>query len=91
MGNLVKAPVEGIGTYCLVLDTGHHLDLSQTLYVLSLSRNLISLSKLDFIRYSFTFGNRCFSLFKQNNIIGFGILSDGLYKLKLDNIFAESL
>ena len=34
MGNRVKAPVEAIGTYRSILDTGHHLDLFQTLYIL---------------------------------------------------------
>ena len=47
MGNKVKAPVEAIRTYHLKLDTGNHLDLLETLYVPSLSRNLVSLSKLD--------------------------------------------
>lgn len=51
MGNRVKAPVEGIGTYCLILDSGYHLDLFQTLYVSSVSCNLISLSKLDSVGY----------------------------------------
>ena len=91
MGNRVKAPVEGIGTYCLILDSGYHLDLFQTLYVSSVSCNLISLSKLDSVGYIFTFGNGCFSLFKHNNIIAFGILFYDLYKLKLNNVFAESL
>ena len=91
MGNRVKAPVEAIGTYRLILDTGHHLDLFQTLYVPSVSRNLISLSKLDSVGYSFQFGNGCFSLFKHNLFIGSGTLCDGLYKLKLDNLFVETL
>ncbi|KAA0036645.1 Retrovirus-related Pol polyprotein from transposon TNT 1-94 [Cucumis melo var. makuwa] len=47
MGNRVKLPVEAVGTYRLTLDTGHHLDLFDTFYVPSISRNLISLSKLD--------------------------------------------
>lgn len=91
MGNRVKVPVEAIGTYRLILDTGHHLDLFQTFYVPSISRNLISLSKLDTAGYSFKFGNGCFSLFKQNFLIGSGVLCDGLYKLKLDTLFAETL
>ena len=91
MGNRVKAPVEAIETYHLILDTGNHLDLFQTLYVLSISRNLVSLSKLDASGYSFEFGNGRFSLFKHNSFIGSGILCDGLYKLKLDNLFSESL
>ena len=57
MGNRVKAPVEAIGTYHLKLDTKHHLDLLETLYVSSLSRTLVSLSKLDVTEYCFNFGN----------------------------------
>ena len=91
MGNRVKVSVEAVGTYHLTLDTGRHLDLFDTFYVHSISRNLISLSKLDTSGYYFKFGNECFSLFKQNIFIGYGILCDGLYKLKLDNVFAESL
>ena len=91
MGNRVKASVETIRTYHLILDTGHHLDLFQTLYVPSISRNLISLSKLDTVGYSFKFGNGCCSLFKHNHFIGSGVLCDGLYKLKLDNLFVETL
>ncbi|KAF3655398.1 putative receptor protein kinase TMK1-like [Capsicum annuum] len=55
MGNRVKAPVEAIKTYRLILDTGRHLDLVETYYVPSLSRNLVSLSKLDKTGYSFNF------------------------------------
>ena len=91
MGNRVKAPVEAIGTFRLFLDTGYHLDLFQTLYVPSISRNLVSLSRLDVDGYSFKFGNKSVSLFKNTSFIGSGILHDGLYKLKLDNLFAESL
>ena len=89
MGNGVKAPVETVETYCLKLDTEHRLDLLETPYVPSLSRNLVSLSKLDVTRYSFNFGNECFSLFKHNHLIGTGVLCDGLYKLKLDGLYAE--
>jgi len=89
MGKRVKASVEAFKTYHLTLDTGHHLDLFQTLYVPPIFRNLISLSKLDTTGYSFQFGNSCCSLFKHNLFIGSGILCDGLYKLKLDNLFVE--
>ena len=47
IGNRVKAPMEAVGTYNLKLDTERHLDLLETLYVPSLSKNLVSLSKLD--------------------------------------------
>ena len=42
MGNEVKAPVEIVWTYCLKRNTGHRLDLLETPYVPSLSRNLVS-------------------------------------------------
>ena len=91
MGNRMKAPIEGIGTYRLVLDSGYQLDLSETIYVPSISRNLISVSKLDVCGFDVKFGSNSFSLFKNSGVIGSGFLIDGLYKLKLDNIFVESL
>ena len=74
MGNGVKAPVETVETYCLKLETRLRLDLLETPYVPSLSRKLVSLSKLDVTAYSFNFGNGCFNLFKHNHLIGTGIL-----------------
>ncbi|XP_019435007.1 PREDICTED: uncharacterized protein LOC109341527 [Lupinus angustifolius] len=72
MGNRVKVPVEAVGTYRLILDTGHHLDLFETLYVPNISRNLVSLSKLDVGGYSFKFGNECFSLRSSHlDVIGY--------------------
>jgi len=47
LGNRVRVLVEAIRTYRLILDVVYHLDLFQTLYVPSVSRNLVSLSKLD--------------------------------------------
>ena len=66
IGNRVKDLVEAVETFCLKLDTEQHLDLLKTLYVPSLSRNLVSFSKLNVPSYSFNFGNGCFSLFKQS-------------------------
>ena len=37
------------------------------------------------------FRYRCFSLFKNDSIIGFGILVDGFYKLRLNVKLSESL
>ena len=42
----MKALVEAVETYCLKLNIGHRLDLLETLYVPSLSRNLVSLLNL---------------------------------------------
>ena len=91
MGNRAKVPVKAVGTFRLVLDSGFNLDLFHSLYVPSISRNLISLSRLDVDGYTFSIGNKCFSLFKNLSIVGSGTLCDGLYKLKLNNHFAETL
>jgi len=54
MGNIEKFPVEYVGTYRLILNTGFYLDFLDTCYVPSISRNLVSLSKLDVVGYSCT-------------------------------------
>ena len=77
MGNNEKILVEAVGTYRLILDTRYHLDLMDIFYVPSITRNLISLSKLDVAGYSFKFRNGCFSLFKRTFMIGSGTLYDG--------------
>ena len=74
MGNRVKVPVETVGTYRLILDTEFHVDLFDTFYVPSISRNLVSLSKLHVAGYSFRFGNGCFSLYKHTCMIESGTI-----------------
>ena len=49
------------------------------------------MSKLDTVGYSFKFENGCFNLFKNNYFIGPDVICDGLYKLKLDDLFVETL
>ena len=49
------------------------------------------MSKLDVAGYSFKFGNGCFSLYKHTYLVGSGTLYDGLYKLNVDNLNAETL
>ena len=87
----MKALIEGIETYCSILDSGYQLDLFETIYVPSISINLISVSRLDVCGFNGKFGSNSFSFFKISGFIGFDFLIDGLYKLKLDNIFVESL
>ena len=87
----MKALMEVIGTYHLILDSGHYLDLLETFYVPSISRNLVSLFKLDNARYVFKFGSGCFSLYKNTCMIRGGTLCDGLYKVNLDNLYVETL
>ena len=78
-------------TFRLFLDTDCYLDLFQTLYVPSISHNLVSMSKLDLEGCSFSYCNKRFYLFKNSSFVGSGSLCDGLYKLNLNSHFAESL
>jgi len=54
-------------------------------------RNLVSLFKLNVVGYSFKYENGCFSLYKHTCTIETGTLSNGLYKLNLDNLYAKTL
>ena len=91
MGNYMKAEIESIGTYHLVLSIGYHLNLFKTFYIPSIFRNLVSLPKLDICRINFTLGHGCFSLYKNSKLAGSSILVDGSYKLKLNDKFTESV
>ena len=76
VGNRVKVPVVAIGTFRLFIDIDCYLDLFQTLYFPSISRNLVSMSKLDLEGYCFSFRNKRFSLFKNSSFVGFGSLCE---------------
>ena len=85
MGNRLKVVVIAVGTYRLLLETGHQMDLLNTFYVPSISRNLVSLSKLDATGYSVLFSSRQLSLMLNYVTVGSGILCDDLYKISLSN------
>ena len=76
-----------VGTYHLLLETGHRMDLLNTFYVLSISRNLVSLSKLDAIGYSVLFSSGQLSLMLNSVTVGSGILCDVFYKISLNHEF----
>ena len=57
----MSSHVQAIGTYSLVLSSGFILELEKTFYVPSFSRNLISISKLVPLGFSFSFSNSGFS------------------------------
>ena len=75
----------------LTLDTGCHLDLEKYLRILECARNLVSIGKLDDVRFNFKIRKNIFSLYKQKYYYGSGTLIDCLYHFNLDVNFAESL
>ena len=84
-GNKMGSHVEAIGTCTLTLSNDFVLVLERTFYELSFSRNLISISRLVPLGFSFTFQDNVFNLFYETNHIGTGILADGLYRISLKN------
>ena len=82
-GNKVGSHVESIGTCSLVLDNGCVLDLERIFYIPSFSRNLILVSRLVPLGYSFKFSDYTFSLFCKSELIGNGVLSNGLFFINL--------
>lgn len=73
----------------LILDSGYHLYLYDTLYVPSNFKNLISWGKLDRYGLYVNFISTSFNLYKDFVPYGSNFLVDDLYKIKLDNVFIE--
>ena len=84
-GNKMRSHVEAVGTCSLFLGSGFILNLEKTFYVLSFSRNLISVSRIVPLGYSFSFYETSFSLFYKSNLVGNGTLSNGLFSINLQN------
>ena len=84
-GNKMRSHVEAVGTCSLFLSSGFILNLEKTFYVPSFSRNLISVSRIVPLGYSFSFYETSFSLFYKSNLVGNGTLSNGLFSINLQN------
>ena len=82
--NGTKLKFEAIGTLRLILDTGFIMDLVDTVYVPVVTRNLISVPRVDSYGYELKFGNNGVFLFYNSSLVGSGILHGNLYSLNLD-------
>ncbi|GJT01405.1 putative RNA-directed DNA polymerase [Tanacetum coccineum] len=91
VGNEVDLNVEAVGTLSLILEGGFCLNLYGTLYVPSMTRNLISVSKLIIDDFIFTFGYNKVYISLNSHVVGNDCLEGNLFKLYLDNHFSESL
>jgi hypothetical protein len=91
VANGVQADVEAIGDLSLELLDGFVLRLSDVLYVPSLRRNLISVSKLDDDGLSCHFGNGKCKIHFGNKCVGLAFRQDKLYLLSVsENVNAIS-
>ena len=84
-GNKMCSHVKVVGTCSLFLSSGFILNLEKTFYVPSFSRNLISISRIVPLGYSFSFYETSFSLFYKSNLVRNGTLSNGLFSINLKN------
>ena len=84
VGNDVEVCIEKVRNINLVFPFGFELVLKDTFYVPFFRRNLIYVYCLVKLGFSFTFGDRKVNLMLNSQIIGYGFLVDGLYKLSLD-------
>ena len=84
-GNKMRSHMKAVGTCNLVLSCGFILNLEKTFYVPSFSRNLISVSRVIPLSYSFSFYETSFNLFYKFNLVGNGTSSNGLFSINLQN------
>lgn len=83
--------VEAVGTCNSSISRIFALHLERTFfYVSNFSRNLISVSRFVPLEFSFNISDFGFSLLRNSKIVGYGILSDGLNCLELQNDIAHS-
>jgi len=81
--NGVQADVEAVGDVSLELVNGFMLVLKDVLFVPSLQRNLISVSRLDTDGFGCHFANDKCELWFDNNCIGDAFLYNDLYLLSM--------
>jgi hypothetical protein len=93
VGNDNKVEVEAIRHFRLLMKTDLYLDLFDTFVVPSFRRNLISISILDILRFSCSFGDEKFDLYRHSNMVasGFLFVMDNLYALDIIASYNETL
>ena len=77
--------VEAIGTCSLILSSGFVLFLEKTFYPPSFSRNLVSVSRLVPLGFSFNISDKFCNVYCKSELVGIGTLSYGLFRLNLQN------
>lgn len=84
IGNGASIAAVAIGNLELYLPNGLVLKLKVVYFVLSISRNIISISCLDMDGYDFMIKNKCCSIYRDDMFYGLSIMRNGLYLLDLE-------
>ncbi|WCJ31560.1 Transposon Ty2-LR1 Gag-Pol polyprotein [Euphorbia peplus] len=85
VGNGARVHALDVGDYYLCLPTGLELILRNCYHVPAMRRNIISVSCLDDLGFSFNIMHGTFSILCGNILYGTGVLQNGLYVLDLSN------
>ncbi|CAL8999519.1 unnamed protein product [Prunus brigantina] len=93
VGNGERVKVEYIGLARIELESGFVLELVDVVYIPSMKRNLISVSKLVKSNLQFEFDKSGFSIFRNKVMIGNGFLDDDMFRLncKKPNLSTSNL
>ncbi|KAI5319090.1 hypothetical protein L3X38_038798 [Prunus dulcis] len=93
VGNGERVRVDFVGLASLELESGFVLELVDVVYVPSMTRNLLSVSKLVKSNLQLEFDESGFSIFRNKSFIGNGLLIDGMFRLnsKLPNQSTEMI
>ena len=91
VGNGARVAALAVGTYYLLFPSGLVLELDNCYYVLAMSRNIISISCLDMVGFSFIIKNNTCSIYYDDIFYGDAHLSNGLYSINHDNPNAKSI
>ena len=91
VGNGAMVAGLAIGTSYLSFPSGLVLELDNCYYVPTMSRNIISISCLDMVGFSFIIKNNTCSIYYGDIFYGDAHLSNGLYILNHDNPNAKSI
>ncbi|KAK8596896.1 hypothetical protein V6N12_065375 [Hibiscus sabdariffa] len=86
VGNGARVAALAVGTYVLSLPSGLNLNLENCYFVPSLTKNIISVSCLDKIRFEIIIKNNSCSFFYDNLFYGSAQLINGLYILNQENM-----
>ena len=84
VGNRSRVTVLAIGLYILSLPSGRVLELTDCMYVPSLTRNIISVSCLARSGFTFVFRNTGCYVYKDDLLYCTAEMCNGLYILNID-------
>ena len=84
VGNGARVAALAVGIYNLTLPSGLIIQLENCFYVPAISRNIISVSCLDKLGFSFIIKNNCCSIYLNDIFYATAQMSNGLYILDLE-------